>query len=103
MNMTAPDRSQYTQLIYRPFWITITVLLIILSIALAVLINSSWRALHRTEPLIARLALIEELQQYNAELDDLTTTFNNTTEKNSQVKYHLYFKGVKFGECRLKL
>jgi len=71
MNEATLERSPYTQLIYRPFWITVTCLLIIVTIALAVLISSSWHALHRTEPLGVHVALIEEMQRYSAKLDNL--------------------------------
>ncbi len=72
------EKSPYRQLIYRPFWITVTGLLIILTLALAVLINSSWRALDRTAPLKEHLALIEEIQRYSAELDNLAPKFKTT-------------------------
>ncbi len=75
MNAVKREKSPYRQLIYRPFWITVTGLLIILTLALAVLINSSWRALYRTAPLKEHLALIEEIQHYSAELDRLAPTF----------------------------
>jgi len=72
------EKSPYRQLIYRPFWITVTGLLLILTLALAVLINSSWRALDRTAPLKEHLALIEEIQRYSAELDNLAPKFKTT-------------------------
>ncbi|MDH3326698.1 MAG: ATP-binding protein [Gammaproteobacteria bacterium] len=87
------ERSPYTQLIYRPFWITVSCLLIILTIALSILINSSWRAVHRTEPLKAHMAMIEDIQSYNAELSNLTLKLQSPpTEKSLQQLSQLYLR-----------
>ncbi|HHI93169.1 MAG TPA: two-component sensor histidine kinase [Gammaproteobacteria bacterium] len=73
MNNTSTKQNLLKQLIYRPFWIAIACLIVILSIALSLLINTSWRALHRTEPLEKHLLLIEKLQRYNTELNRLSS------------------------------
>ncbi len=79
-------KSTYTQLIYRPFRITVGALCIILTIALSILLNSSWHALDRTEPLKEHLALIEEIDQYSAELDNLAVTFKAAAIENAGVQ-----------------
>jgi len=83
MRHSTVEKSPYTQLIYRPFWITVSGLLIILTIALTVLINSSWRALHRTEPLKAHMEMIDDIQDYSAELSNLTLKFKLSATKKS--------------------
>jgi len=77
MNHPAVSKNLYTQLIYRPFWITVTSLLVILAIALAVLINTGWHAFHQAEPLKTHLALTDALQDYNAKLDKLAAEYSS--------------------------
>ena len=81
------DQNRYVRLIYRPFWGAMLVLLAVLSIALAVLINSSWQALQRTEPLQNHLALMEALRSYHLKLDSLKSAFTlpPTTENNARI------------------
>ncbi|NOX91647.1 MAG: hypothetical protein GXP18_04125 [Gammaproteobacteria bacterium] len=77
MNHPAVRKNLYTQLIYRPFWITVTSLLVILTIALVVLINTGWHAFHQAEPLKIHLALTDALQDYNAKLDKPATEYSS--------------------------
>ncbi|NOY73608.1 MAG: hypothetical protein GXP14_14790 [Gammaproteobacteria bacterium] len=83
MQHSTVEKNPYTQLIYRPFWITVSSLLIILTIALTILINSSWRALHRTEPLKAHMEMIDGIQDYSAELSNLALKLKSPPTKKS--------------------
>ncbi len=69
-------RKRYTPLIYRPFWIIVTSLLIILAIALAVLFNASWGALHQIESLRVHSTLTDVLQGYTVDLDKQTVEYS---------------------------
>lgn len=85
--MTRPTSTTtpYTLLIYRPFWLALGGLLITLTIALVILINTSWKNLDRTEPLKAHMAMIQEIQQYNSELDAIRLS-DNTRLNSKQIK-----------------
>lgn len=77
MHRKTTEKNRYTQLIYRPFWIILSCLVVILGIALAVLISASWRALHRTQPLKAHMAMIEEIHRYSVALANLDLERNS--------------------------
>ena len=76
MSQPIAKKNLYTSLIYRPFWVTVASLLIILVIALTVLINTSWHALHQTKPLNTHLALTDALLDYNAKLDKQASKYS---------------------------